>query len=136
MGPLPTRRPGEAHGRTRPSRDKATLRAQARAFAFEGMPERDRFGVFDPVLRGLYVFAIMLGAVLAGGSVIDTRGAGAAPAAATVLLALLILGIGLVGYRRVWPLPAERELLLRMAEEDDEARSEREARARREAGRP
>jgi len=111
------------------------LRARARSFAFEGFPEKDRFGVFDPALRGSFLLGVGFGAVFGAGSVLDAWGKSAGPVAAAVAVAFSAVVLGLLAYRRVWKPPAERELLLRMAREDDEARSEREARARGPAGR-
>ncbi len=136
MGRVTSRRNRGSRGGSPGTGKEASLGARARAFAFEGLPERDRFGVFDPLLRGMYLFGMALGAVLAGAFVLETGRGGAAPGAAALLLALGVAWVGFVGYRRVWPRPAERELLLRMAREDDEARREREARARNQAGRP
>jgi len=106
-----------------------------RSFAFEGFAEKDRFGVFDPALRGSFLLGVGFGAVFGAGSVLDAWGKSAGPVAAAVAVAFSAVVLGLLAYRRVWKPPAERELLLRMAREDDEARSEREARARGPAGR-
>ena len=120
----------EAARSRRPPPHKAPLRARAKAFAFEGVPEKDRFGIFDPALRGFFVFGVMLAAALGIGLIFNAAGdTGAARALSIGLVALLAVG-GFLGYRRIWRRPGEKELLLTMAAEDDEARALRAKLAR------
>jgi hypothetical protein len=108
----------------------ATAREKARAFALEGLPEQDRFGVFDPALRGFFVLAIMFAVVFGGGWTLEAaRGSSAGVAAAAALAAALAVA-GASGYRRIWRKPAEREMVLAMAKEDDESREALARRAR------
>jgi hypothetical protein len=122
-------------GGTRGARDipETAIRVRARRFAFEGFPEKDRFGVFDPALRGWFVFAFMLAATLAAFEVVDAWGRTASAWGLSALLMTLIGGAGALLYRRIWRRPAERELLLRMAAEDDESRALRAKLARQRA---
>jgi hypothetical protein len=79
--------------------------------------------MFDPALRGWFVFGFMLAAVFAAFGVLDSWGR---TASAWSLVTVLVLAIGVGGallYRRIWRPPAEREILLRMAAEDDESRA-------------
>ncbi len=120
-----------------PNREEAEpLAERARSFAFEGFPEKDRFGIFDPALRGFFLLGVAFGAVFGAGLVFDGWGRSTASVALAAAVAAGALALGFVAYRSIWRPPAERELLLRMAREDDEARRKREARAREQAGRP
>jgi hypothetical protein len=81
----------------------------------------------------MYAFAVALGAGFAVVSIVEgadasSRGAAAAMAGAVGLLALV--GGALV-YKAIWRTPSEREILLQMAREEDEARI---VRARMDAG--
>ena len=105
-------------------------RQRVRRFAFEGYPEKDRFGVFDPTIRGLFVVGLIFLMIMGAGSVFDAWGSGTRSVAAATAVMIAIAALGVLGYRRIWPTPAERELLLRMAAEDDEARRQRAERAR------
>lgn len=113
----------------------AGLPERARAFAFLGLPEKDRFGIFDPALRGFFLLGVAFGAVFGAGLILDAWGKSSGSVALAGAAAAAVVFLGFLGYRMIWPAPAERDLLLRMAREDDEARRQREARARKEAGR-
>ncbi len=103
--------------------EQAPLRDRARSFAFEGLPEKDRFGIFDPALRASFGLGVLFAGVFGTGAVFESMGStGASWSVSVVLLALVAVG-GAVCYRRIWRKPAERELLLRMAREDDESRA-------------
>lgn len=105
------------------------VKQRARAFAFEGLPEKDRFGIFDPALRGFFVLAVMFAVVFGVGWTLEgTRGSSAGFAAAAVIAAGVVAG-GYVGYRKIWRKPAEREMLLAMAKEEEESRAARARRA-------
>lgn len=101
---------------------KPPLKERARAFAFEGVPEKDRFGVFDPGIRGMYIFGFLLAAVIAVGGVFDAWGSAPVAYGLGTVIGLVLLVVGVVGFRTIWKSPREREILLRMAREDDEAR--------------
>jgi hypothetical protein len=106
-----------------PRAGPAGRKERARAFAFEGFSEHDRFGVFDPALRASFVLAVLFAVVFGVGWTFEgLRGSGGAPAAAAAVAAA-VAALGAVGYRRIWRKPAERELLLSMAREDEEARA-------------
>ncbi len=108
---------GAAKGKSTPP-----VGERAKAFAFEGLPEKDRFGIFDPALRGFFFVGVMFGVVFGIGLVLALAGAGAVGWGAGGALALLVIVGGAWGYRRIWRKPSEREMLLALAREDDEAR--------------
>jgi hypothetical protein len=116
--------PGAAKSKTsaRPN-EKPPVRERARAFAFEGLPEKDRFGIFDPALRAFFFLGVMFGVVFGIGFVLAAAGAGPLGWAVGAALALFVVAGGAWGYRRIWRKPSERELLLALAREDDEARA-------------
>lgn len=101
---------------------KPPLKERARSFAFEGVPEKDRFGVFDPGVRGMYIFGFMLAAVIAVGGVFDAWGSAPVAYGLAAVIGFALLAAGVAGYRTIWKSPGEREILLAMAREDDEAR--------------
>ncbi len=135
MEPSEGGRPG-AKGDPGVRKHAPRLASRARAFAFDGVGEKDRFGIFDPALRGFFLLGVAFAAVFGAGLVLDVWGKSAGSLAAGGAVAVLTMVLGLWAYRAVWRPPAERELLLKMAREDDEARRGREARARKQAGRP
>lgn len=111
-------------GRPPPPEPAASLRERAWRFVFENQSEKDRFGIFDPFVRLLFAFGVVLGAVLAAGTIFDVAAASSRSAgyAASALVAVAILAGGLLLYHVIWRPPSERELLLQMAKEEDEAR--------------
>jgi hypothetical protein len=102
----------------------APFRERARRFVFENQSEKDRFGIFDPFLRLMFAFGVALGAVLSAGTIFDVAAASSRSAgyAASALAAVAILAGGFLAYHAIWRPPSEREILLQMAKEDDEAR--------------
>jgi len=113
-----TRAKTASHAKERPP-----ARKRARAFAFEGLPEKDRFGIFDPALRGFYFVGVMFGVVFGIAFMLAAAGGGPVGWAVGIALALFVLFGGAWAYGRIWPKPSERELLLSLAREDDEARA-------------
>lgn len=102
----------------------ASFRERVHRFVYEDQSEKDRFGVFDPFVRLMFAFGVVLGAVLAAGTIFDVAAASSRSAgyAAAALVGVGTLAGGLLAYHVVWRPPSERELLLQMAKEDDEAR--------------
>ena len=106
------------------SRSRST-RERARSFAFEGLPEKDRFGIFDPALRGFYALGVMFAVVFGVEWVLEGTRGGSAGVAGGVVIAGALVAAGVLGYRRIWRKPSEREMLLAMAKEDAESRAAR-----------
>lgn len=102
----------------------ASFRERLRRFVYEDQSEKDRFGIFDPFVRLMFAFGVVLSAVLAAGTVFDAAAASSRSAgyAASALSAVAILAGGFLLYHVIWRPPSERELLLQMAKEEDEAR--------------
>ena len=100
-----------------------SLRERWRAFVFEDQGDRDRFGIFDPAVRYTYLIGNATLAGLVAGTLVETFGGGAGTVAAAIVIAALMVSAGVWGYRRIWVPPEEREILLQMAKEDDEARA-------------
>lgn len=117
---------GRAARKKRPEeKPLPSLRERVGNFVFEGQAEHERFGVFDPAVRGLFVVGLLGFEVLGMGSLFEVAGPAAHP-----LVVVLLVAVGLAAafggwklYRRIWRRPAERELLLQMAREEDEARA-------------
>ena len=109
----------------RGAKEKPPVGERAKAFAFEGLPEKDRFGIFDPALRASFMLGVAFGVVFGWGGVLAATGGSAAGWMAGGALALLVLFAGAWSYKRIWRKPAEREMLLAMAREEDEARAMR-----------
>jgi len=115
-------------GKDRPA--AAPPRGRLGSFVFEGVPEKDRFGVFDPTLRGLFLVALMFAAVFGVGWLFDASKGGGQPLAEAGTVVALVAILGFVGYRRIWKKPRERDVLLKMAAADEETRARTAARAR------
>lgn len=96
---------------------------RARAFVFADQGDRDRFGIFDPAVRWTYLIGTATVAGLVAGTLVETFGGGAGVVAAALVVAALIVVAGVWGFRKIWVAPVERDLLLQMAKEDDEARA-------------
>jgi hypothetical protein len=109
---------GDPEGRPPPTRKE-----RARDFVFEDQGDRDRFGILDPAVRWTYLIGTGTVAGLAAGTLVETFGGGAGTVAAALVTAALVVAGGVWGYRKIWVPPVERELLLQMAKEDDEARA-------------
>lgn len=127
MAARPTRQRGEGalDGGDKSDRP-SSWRQRARGFVLSEQAEHERFGVFDPFLRWTFVVGILIAGVLVAGSLVEALGSGP-PAAAAALLAFVVVVAG--GWRlrgRIWRKPSEREILLQLAREDDEARALRE----------
>jgi hypothetical protein len=108
--------PGEAEGRSR-------WRERWTHFVYDGQGEMDRFGIFDPFLRMMFAVAVALGLALGIGTTLETWGRAMGPSAVGLATALGISGLaaGIWLYKAIWRTPSEREILLQMAREADEA---------------
>jgi len=102
------------------------LRERLWDFIFREQAEHERFGVFDPFLRWTFVVGIFIAAVLAAGSVLEAMGSGPLALAAAGGAGVVVVAGGWVLRGRIWRKPSEREILLQLAREDDEARALRE----------
>jgi len=91
--------------------------------------------VFDPFFRWTYVVLTFIAAVLLSGSLIEITAAQAVGlAGAAAIFVAVIIGAWRM-HRKIWVKPSEREILLQMAREDDEARALRERIDREDAAR-
>jgi len=99
---------------------------RARTFIFGEQAEHERFGIFDPFMRWTYVVGAFIAVVLVGGSILELLGAQPTGISAAALAAGALLFGALRMHGRIWRKPSEREILLQLAREDDEARALRE----------
>lgn len=120
-------RSGSPSARARASRgsSKPRGRERARAFVFDGQGEHERFGIFDPAARATFAVLVLIAMVIVGFTVRESVAPGNGGAAGVLGLAaaLGVAVLGFLAYRAVWRPPAEREVLLQMAREEDESRA-------------
>lgn len=110
---------------------KPPARDRARAFVFDGQGEHERFGIFDPAARMSFAVLVLIAMVIVGLTARESVAPGSAAAGVLGLAAALgVAVLGFLAYRWVWRTPAEREVLLQLAREEDEAKALAAARER------